>query len=187
MNLVFVLPVAMALAMDAFAVSVGVSIGREGLSRHQSFRLAASFGFFQFLMPILGWMAGQTVTEMIKAVDHWVAFGLLLVVAVKMIYESLRDQEKSAKQGGDPTKGVVLIVLSLATSIDAFAVGLSIAALDKPVLFPSVIIGAVAYSMTAVGTKIGPVVGRKVGRRAEMLGGIILILIGAKILLDHLG
>ena len=187
MNGWLVFPIAFGLAMDALAVSVGVSVNRQGLSRLQAFRLAGSFGLFQLLMPIIGWLAGQTVLDIIKLVDHWVAFGLLFLIGAKMIYESFRGSEKSGKIDGDPTRGLILIVLSIATSIDAFAVGLSMAALDQPVLFPSSIIGVVAFLMTLAGTKIGPFFGRKVGKRAELLGGIILILIGVKILSDHLG
>ena len=176
-----VFPIALGLAMDAFAVSVGVSVSQEGLSRLQTFRLAASFGFFQFMMPIIGWLAGQTVLDIIKSVDHWVAFGLLFLVGAKMIFESFSGKEKSVKPDGDPTKGVSLFVLSVATSIDALA------ALDQPVLFPSVIIGIVAFLMTVAGLKIGPFIGSRMGKSTEFIGGIILILIGVKILADHLG
>lgn len=186
MKLFLVLPIALALAMDAFAVSVGFSVNRKGLLRCQVFRLATGFGFFQFLMPILGWLAGQTIIESIKTVDHWVAFGLLAVIGARMIYESFRSETKVSNQDRDPTKGFVLLILSVATSIDALAVGLSFAALDLPVLVPSLIIGVVAFIMTVVGTKIGPLFGRLVGKRAEFFGGCVLILIGIKILVNHL-
>ncbi len=186
MNIFFVLPIALALAMDAFAVSVGLSVNRKGFSRGQVFRLALSFGLFQFLMPLLGWLAGQTITESLQAVDHWVAFGLLAFIGIKMIFESFRSETKDSKKDRDPTKGLVLLILSVATSIDALAVGLSFAALDLPVLFPSLIIGVVAFIMTVVGTKTGPIFGRMAGRRAELIGGCVLILIGIKILTDHL-
>jgi putative Mn2+ efflux pump MntP len=187
MSLLLVLPIALGLAMDAFAVSVGVSVGRGGLSGLQAFRLAASFGIFQFIMPILGWLTGQTVLDIIKSVDHWVAFGLLLLIGAKMIYESFKGKEESTKSDGDPTKGIILVVLSVATSIDALAVGLSFAALEQSILLPSILIGVVAFLMTVAGTKIGPVIGGRMGKRAELIGGIILILIGVKILADHLG
>ncbi len=186
MKIFLVLPIAWALAMDAFAVSVGLSVHRKGLSRNQVFRLASSFGLFQFLMPLLGWLAGQTIIDSIKTIDHWVAFGLLAVIGAKMIYESFKSETKISNQDKDPTKGFVLLILSVATSIDALAVGLSFAALDLPVLVPSLIIGVVAFIMTVVGTKIGPLFGRLVGKRAELFGGCVLILIGIKILIDHL-
>lgn len=172
--------------MDAFAVSVGVSAGLGGLSKIQTLRLASSFGIFQFLMPILGWLVGQTVLDLVKSVDHWVAFGLLLFIGIKMVSESFQVNVKSEKYSGDPTKGALLVILSIATSIDALAVGLSFAALEQSLFLPSAVIGAVAFVMTVVGTKIGPLFGKFVGRRAELFGGIVLILIGAKILIDHL-
>lgn len=186
MNIFLVLPIALALAMDAFAVSVGLGVSQKGLSRNQVFRLATGFGFFQFLMPLLGWLAGQTIIESIKTVDHWVAFGLLAVIGIKMVYESFKSETKNLNKDRDPTKGFVLLLLSLATSIDALAVGLSFAALDLPVIIPSLIIGVVAFIMTVVGTKIGPLFGRMVGKKAELIGGCVLILIGIKILTDHL-
>lgn len=186
MDLILVLPVALALAMDAFAVSVSVSVSQKGLSGVQTFRLASSFGSFQFLMPVLGWLAGQAILDVIKAVDHWVAFGLLVLIGTKMIHESFKGLEKPNKPEVDQTRGFVLILLSVATSIDALAVGLSFATLEQPVLYPSIIIGVVAFLMTVIGTKIGPLFGRVVGKRAELLGGLILILIGVKILIEHL-
>jgi len=187
MEVFLVLPIALALAMDAFAVSVGLSVSQQGLSKTQIFRLASSFGFFQFLMPLLGWLAGQTVLEAIETVDHWVAFGLLFLIGSKMIFESFRGQDKENKSKGDQTRGFVFLLLSVATSIDALAVGLSFAALGQTVFFPAAVFGVVAFLMTVVGAKIGPFFGRAVGKRAELLGGAVLIFIGAKILLDHLG
>ena len=137
MNFFLVLPIALALAMDAFAVSVGLGVSHKGLSRRQVFRLATGFGLFQFLMPLLGWLAGQTIIESIKTVDHWVAFGLLFLLGSKMIYESFRGQDKENKSRGDQTRGLVLLLLSVATSIDALAVGLSFAALGQTVFYPS--------------------------------------------------
>ena len=186
MNIFLVLPIALALAMDAFAVSVGISVHRKGLTQSQVFRLALGFGLFQFLMPLLGWLAGQTIIESIKAIDHWVAFGLLAVIGNKMIFDSFKSETSNSKQERDPTKGVVLLLLSVATSIDALAVGLSFAVLDLPVLVPSLIIGIIAFIMTIIGTKVGPLFGRLLGKRAELIGGCVLILIGIKILVDHL-
>ena len=186
MNFFLVIPVALALAMDAFAVSVGLSVLPEGLKKSQRLRLAVFFGFFQFLMPLIGWLAGQGFLDYIRDVDHWVAFGLLLFVGGKMLVESFCKRSVAEKMSNDPTKGMTLISLSVATSIDAFAVGLSFAALQQKVLYPSIIIGIVAFLMTFVGTKIGPMIGRIAGKRAEFLGGLILILIGIKILTEHL-
>ncbi len=186
MNLFLVIPVALALAMDAFAVSIGLSVRPGGLKMSQRLRLAVFFGFFQFLMPLVGWLAGQEVLDYMRDVDHWVAFGLLFVVGGKMMAESFRNQDMKKKKPGDPTIGVTLIMLSIATSIDAFAVGLSFAAIQQKILFPSIIIGVVAFVMTIIGTKLGPVFGKIAGKRAEFCGGIVLIFIGTKILVEHL-
>ncbi len=186
MNLFLVIPVALALAMDAFAVSIGLSVLPGGLKKSQSLRLAVFFGFFQFLMPLIGWLAGQGFLDYIRDVDHWVAFGLLLLIGGKMVAESFRNEESAKKVSGDPTKGVTLFLLSIATSIDAFAIGLSFAALEQKIFFPSLIIGGVAFALTYFGTKLGPVFGKIVGKRAELFGGLILIFIGIKILTEHL-
>lgn len=186
MNLFLVIPVALALAMDAFAVSVGLSVLPNGLTKSQSLRLAVFFGLFQFLMPLIGWLAGQRFLDKMRDVDHWVAFGLLCVVGGKMVVESFRYTGSAVKPKGDPTKGMILILLSVATSIDAFAVGLSFAAIQQKIIYPSIIIGAVAFVMTLLGTKLGPAIGKVAGKRAELLGGLILILIGIKILTEHI-
>ncbi|UCE42517.1 MAG: manganese efflux pump [Candidatus Aminicenantes bacterium] len=186
MSLFLVIPVALALAMDAFAVSIGLSALPGGLKNRQSLRLAVFFGLFQFLMPLVGWVVGQEVLHYLRDVDHWVAFGLLFIVGGKMVVESFRNQDMKKKGSGDPTMGVTLILLSVATSIDALAVGLSFAAIQQEILYPSLIIGLVAFVMTFIGTKLGPLVGTVAGKRAELLGGIVLILIGVKILVEHL-
>ena len=186
MNFFLVLPVAFALAMDAFAVSVGISVTQKGQRWDQRFRLALSFGFFQFMMPIIGWFAGQSFLDYIRDVDHWVAFSLLFLIGGKMVIDSFRDQRKMGKVPNDPSRGFRLIMLSVATSIDAFAVGLSFAALQVAILSPSVIIGVVAFLMTLLGTGIGPVIGQIAGKRAEFFGGLILIFIGVRILVQHI-
>lgn len=185
MKLLLIFPVALALAMDAFAVSVGLSVSQKELSKNQVLRLASGFGLFQFLMPLFGWLAGQVILDAIKMIDHWVAFGLLAFIGTKMIHESFRDKSPLSNREGDPTKGFVLLLLSVATSIDALAVGFSFAALDQPILAPSLIIGFVASVLTVIGTKVGPLFGRLLGRRSELVGGCVLILIGIKILMDY--
>lgn len=185
MNFFLVIGVALALAMDAFAISVGISLSSEGVTKRQTFRLAFHFGFFQFMMPVIGWLAGQSILEYIQAVDHWVAFGLLLFIGARMIYESFRSREMIKKRKTDPSKGFSLFTLSVATSIDALAVGLSIAVLHEVILYPAAVIGIVAFLMTVLGIKSGPLLGRMIGKRAELLGGLILILVGIKILSGH--
>jgi len=185
-NVWLILGIALALAMDAFAVSLGLGLNLKPATGGQTFRLAFHFGLFQFLMPVLGWSAGETLIRHIEKYNHWVAFALLLGVAGKMIFESLTPEKDSGAKRSDPTKGISLIVLSLATSLDALAVGLSLAALEVAIVYPAVIIGIVAFAMTVTGMKLGPALGKLIGRRAELLGGVILILIGIKILADHL-
>jgi putative Mn2+ efflux pump MntP len=185
-NVLLILGLALALAMDVFAVSLGLGLSLKPATRRQTFRLAFHFGLFQFLMPVLGWAAGERLIRYIEKYDHWVAFALLFAVGGRMMFESFRPEKGSPQDRPDPTQGASLVVLSLATSIDALAVGLSLAALRVPIIFPAVVIGIVASAVTVMGMKLGPVLGKVIGRRAELLGGAILILIGVKILADHL-
>jgi len=185
-SILLILGVALGLAMDAFAVSLGLGLSLRPATSGQTFRLAFHFGLFQFLMPVLGWAAGESLIRYIGGYDHWIAFALLLGVGGKMIGESLRPEKEPGLRRSDPTRGVSLFVLSVATSLDALAVGLSLAALQVAIVFPAVIIGIVAFTMTIIGMKIGPALGKVIGRRAELLGGVVLILIGIKILADHL-
>jgi putative Mn2+ efflux pump MntP len=184
MDFVTILLVAVGLALDAFAVSVGIGISRERVSARQSARLGFHFGFFQFMMPVLGWLAGRSISGWIGGIDHWVAFGLLAIIGLKMIREAFRRE--GARKPGDPTRGVTLIILSVATSIDALAVGLSLAFINVPILYPSVIIGIVAAGLTVVGMNLGKAVGSRFSHGVEILGGLILIGIGVKILLEHI-
>ncbi len=188
MNLAVILGIAVALGMDAFAVAIGVSLMMGGCSTRQMLRLSFSFGLFQFFMPVLGWLAGHTVQKRIQKFDDWIAAGLLLFVAGKMIKESLEKKRDgtSAASRPDMIRGRRLAMLSLATSLDALAVGLGLAALNVPVVYPAVVIGFVAFTMTAAGTKLGPLLGRWAGKWAEIAGGAVLLLIAAKILIDHL-
>jgi putative Mn2+ efflux pump MntP len=185
-NVLLILGIALALAMDTFAVSLGLGLSLRPATGAQTFRLAFHFGLFQFLMPVLGWAAGETLIRHIEKYDHWVAFALLLGVGGKMIFESLRPEKDLATERSDPTRGASLLVLSLATSLDALAVGLSLAALRVAIVFPAAVIGVVTFTVTVIGMKIGPALGNVIGRRAELLGGTVLLLIGIKILIDHL-
>jgi len=177
--------IAIGLAMDAFAVSIGVGLTLQQVSPRQTFRLSYHFGLFQALMPIIGWVAGRSLVEWIAPVDHWIAFGLLAAIGGKMIYEALtaRGQESVRK---DPTKGASLVILSIATSIDALAVGLSLALLGVGIWYPALVIGLVALVFTAVGLHLGKRFGALFGRRMEVLGGVVLIGIGLRILIEHL-
>jgi putative Mn2+ efflux pump MntP len=185
MGLLTLLGIAVGLAMDAFAVSIGIGLSSPHVSGRTTFRLAWHFGLFQFLMPIVGWLAGHSVERWISGVDHWIAFGLLAAIGGHMIYEAVwgDEAERAAK---DPTRGASLVVLSIATSIDALAVGLSLALLGVEIWYPAAVIGVVAFAFTAVGLHLGRRFGALFGRRMEVIGGLILIAIGVRILVDHL-
>ena len=180
--------IAVALAMDAFAVALATGICLRQARAAQVFRMAAAFGLFQALMPIAGWLLGLSVREHIEAYDHWAAFALLALVGGKMIWEGLRGAEDDPNCAPkDPTQGMQLLVLAVATSIDAMAVGLSFAMLGEAILLPALVIGLVCFALTALGVKIGCMAGHvsAVSRYAELLGGATLIAIGLKILVDH--
>jgi len=176
--------IAFGLAMDAFAVSIAVGLGLKTVTFRHTFRLGFHFGWFQFFMPILGWLAGRQVASIISDYDHWVAFGLLSFVGGKMLWEAWH--KTSALAAADPTRGLSLILLSIATSIDALAVGLSMALLGVSIWIPCVIIGLVAAAMTSLGITLGSRLGKNWGTGAHLLGGCVLVLIGLKILWDHL-
>jgi len=184
MSFLAIIGIAIGLAMDAFAVSIGIGLSQQKVSRRTTLRLAWHFGLFQAVMPIVGWLAGLSVERWISGIDHWVAFALLAGIGGHMIYEAIwGDEEQRAAK--DPTRGVSLVVLSVATSIDAFAVGLSLALLGVAIWYPAVVIGIVAFAFTAAGLHLGRRFGALFGRRMEILGGLILIGIGIKILVDH--
>ena len=186
MSLIEIIAVAVALAMDAFAVSVAAGVSLRRVSARQTFRLSWHFGLFQALMPIVGWAAGMTVQQYIEAVDHWIAFGLLLIIGGRMVIAGIRDEDEKLGDG-EPTKGWTMVMLSVATSIDALAVGLSLAMLQVSVWIPALVIGLVAGAFTAGGIHLGGFVGRrlKLSRYAALAGGIVLLGIGANILREH--
>ena len=170
--------------MDAFAVSMVVGT-TSYLARYRAkIRLSFHFGLFQFLMPILGWFAGLEIATLIAAFDHWIAFSLLLFLGLRMIHRAIYHKEEQPKD--DPTRGISLIVLSLATSIDALAVGFSLGLLRLRILYPSVVIGIVAATMSLLGIYFGRTLSTKFGKNMEIVGGVILILIGVNILISHL-
>lgn len=179
--------VAFGLAMDAFAVSMGVGIVLRRVNGRQTFRLAWHFGLFQALMPVVGWLAGMSVERWIAPVAGWVAFLLLGGIGGKMIYEALRHRDDGEERRvADPTRGVPLVILSVATSIDALAVGLSMGLLRQDVWYPALVIGAVAGAMTVLGLQLGRRFGALLGRRMEVVGGVVLVGIGVRILVEHL-
>jgi len=185
MDYISIFAIAVGLAMDAFSVSISAGLIIKKPNFRHYFRLAFHFGLFQFFMPILGYFAGTYLEEMIKDIDHWVAFGLLFIIGAKMIKEAFSQDDHGFKKR-DPSRGGTLVLLSVATSIDALAVGLSLGVLDKPVLIPSIIIGITCLIFSVVGIFLGRKAGKVLGKRAEAIGGGILIAIGVKILMEHL-
>jgi putative Mn2+ efflux pump MntP len=177
--------IALALAMDAFAVAVVTGLADLPLTGRRVFRLAFHFGLFQALMPAIGWGMGRAVYRWVEPVDHWVAFGLLAITGGRMIWGALHS-EGGTTASEDTTRGWSLVMLSLATSIDALAVGLSIAMVGSGILFPAVVIGLVAAALTAGGMLLGRFIGAAWGKRVEVLGGAILVAIGVQILFVHL-
>lgn len=176
--------IAVGLAMDAFAVSLGIGTSGAANKPRPVFRVSFHMGFFQGLMTFLGWLAGSTIATLISAFDHWIALGLLAFVGIRMIRSGLQDGEEIQKS--DPSRGSTLIVICIATSIDAMAVGLSLAMLNVEILSPSLIVGVVTLILSLVGLLAGNQLGKKFGKRMEVLGGLILNGIGIRILLTHL-
>ena len=173
---------AVALAMDAFAVAVATGICLRCVTPRQTFRLAWHFGLFQALMPVLGWTLGLGLRGFMEQWAHWVAFALLLVIGGRMLHEALNADAEQERC--DPTRGWPLVLLSVATSIDALAVGFSLSLLGSAIALPALIIGVVCFGFTAVGLHMGRLVTRsaRLSRVAEALGGVVLVGIGLNIL-----
>lgn len=176
--------IALSLAMDAFAVSVSTGIAVPGFGPRQAARIGAWCGFFQFAMPLAGWFLGSSVKTYIEAVDHWIAFGLLALIGGNMIWEALKGEAEEAVTDLGVRR---LFLLALATSIDALAVGVTLA-FDSSVniLLSAAVIGVVAFLIAMLGGLLGRKLGQLFQRRATLLGGVVLVGIGAKILLEHL-
>ncbi len=173
--------IALGLAMDAFAVSLVASASGYVKNSRASFRLSFHFGLFQFLMPVLGWYLGLSFVPYIISLDHWIAFGLLTFVGSRMIFSGINLKVHSYKK--DPSRGFTLIMLSIAVSIDALAIGMSLAMLKVTIWYPSVIIGVVTTLLSFLAIHIGKRLGVVFGKRMEIFGGVILIAIGLRILL----
>ncbi len=176
--------VAVGLAMDAFAVSLGVGTGGRAKDFRAKFRLAFHFGFFQFFMTVVGWLLGSTVAVFINGIDHWVALALLSYVGVNMLHSGFSSRKET--YSSDPSRGKTLMMLCIATSIDALAVGISLAMIRAEVMLPSAIIGVVCLILSAIGLAAGSKLGEKFGKRMEILGGLILIGIGLRVLITHI-
>ncbi|BAQ60276.1 hypothetical protein GM3708_682 [Geminocystis sp. NIES-3708] len=184
MNLITIFLTSVGLAMDAFAVSIGGGISIKKLTLKDYFIIATFFGGFQFIMPILGWVGGLFFREFIISFDHWIAFGLLSLIGGKMLMESFQEEEE--EEGTDFRNLYVLLTLAIATSIDALAVGLTFSVIKTPIVEASTIIGIITFFICFFGVFIGNKFGHLFEKQAEMMGGIILIGIGVKILIEHL-
>ncbi|MGD8649574.1 MAG: manganese efflux pump MntP family protein [Desulfobacterales bacterium] len=186
MKLINIISIAVALSMDAFAVSVASGAKLKKVSTRQTFRLSWHFGLFQAMMPVIGWSAGLSVRTLIESYDHWVAFGLLAFVGIHMIREALRPRIPDEAEK-DPTKGITLVMLSVATSIDALAIGFGLSMLNLNIWISAIIIGLVAGLVTMVGIHLGEKLGSVslLSRCSGIVGGIILLAIGVNILREH--
>jgi putative Mn2+ efflux pump MntP len=186
MTLFNIIAIAVALAMDAFAVAIATGVTLGSVSLRQNFRLAWHFGLFQALMPMIGWGAGQSVRNLIARYDHWIAFVLLLFVAQGMIRSTLKSEGDQAP-AKDPTRGLTMVMLSLATSIDALAVGFSLSMISVSIWTPAAIIGVVACFFTTAGLHLGKYIGkaRRLRRWADGMGAAVLLIIGLNILWEH--
>jgi len=177
--------IAVGLSMDAFAVSITSGIAMKRLHVGHALRIAFFFGAFQMLMPILGWLAGISLRDLIMTWDHWIAFILLAWIGGKMVYEATKG-DSCERASSEPLALQVLLVLSIATSIDALAVGLSLSFLDVSIAGPALVIGLITFVISFLGVVLGDRLGCLMGKRMEIAGGVILVGIGLKILVEHL-
>ncbi len=183
MTLMEIIIIALGLAMDALAVSVCATAGGGARGPAAAMRLALAFGFFQALMPLIGWLLGAQLAGWFSAIDHWIAFGLLAVVGIRMIRSGCRP---GCQVKGDPSRGLTLLMLAIATSVDAFAVGISLAMLGVSIWTPILVIGLVTAALSLLGALAGRRLGCAAGTRLELAGGVLLLLIGARILWEHI-
>jgi putative Mn2+ efflux pump MntP len=183
-DILTLLLIAFGLSMDAFAVSITSGITIKDQKLNHALRIGLFFGSFQALMPLIGWLAGLSLRDLISGVDHWVAFGLLSLIGGKMIYGATKigSNEKEA----NPLSVFVLLILSIATSIDALAVGLSFAFLKISVATPVIVIGLVTFVLSFFGVLVGNRLGHFFEKKMEIIGGLVLIGIGVRILIEHL-
>jgi putative Mn2+ efflux pump MntP len=183
MDLITICGIGIGLSMDAFAVSISCGLTIKNLKKRNAFKIGAFFGGFQAIMPVIGWLAGVNVRKLISGLDHWIAFGLLAIVGARMIHEALKEDDCGKRLNPLDTK--TLLLLSIATSIDALAVGLSFAFLDISIVFPVIIIGLITFTISFAGVLGGKKIGQAFRKKVEITGGAILILIGLKIFIQH--
>jgi manganese efflux pump family protein len=183
MDTITLLGIALAMAMDAFAVSAAVVASLGGLTVRHVFRLSWHFGLFQFLMPVIGWLLGTGLLPVMRNLAPWAASGLLLFLGARMIWEARHPETRS--RHFDPTRGWSLVVLSVATSLDALAVGVTLALVQVSIVKAALVIGVVAAVITFVGTMVGRTAGAYIGQWAERCGGAVLIAIAVNIAVRH--
>ena len=184
MSIIEIALIGVGLAMDAFAVSICKGLAMRRMNYKKAIIIAAFFGVFQALMPALGYVLGTTFANKIAAIDHWIAFILLALIGANMIKEALSSDDDECQD--DSLRFGDLIMLSIATSIDALAVGITFAFFNVSLLLSVSMIGIITFIICVIGVKVGNVFGEKYKSKAELAGGLILIVMGAKILIDHL-
>ena len=184
MDILTMVLIAIGLAMDSLAVSITSGLEMRELKISKALKIAIFFGLFQALMPVVGWLAGLSLTDLISGIDHWIAFALLSLIGCKMIYESIRLE--SREKVIDPMNVYLLLMLSIATSIDALAVGITFAFLEVSIVTPIIIIGVVTFLLSLLGVFVGNKVGHLFEKKIGIAGGLILIGIGIRILIEHL-
>ena len=177
------------LSMDAFAVSVCKGLGMRKLDKKQALIIGLYFGGFQALMPLIGWLLGSQFQQYITSIDHWIAFILLGFIGGKMMVEAVREwnEEETVEVMDAPIDHKNMFVLAVATSIDALAVGITFAFLNTPIIEAITIIGITTMVLSIIGVIVGNIFGSRYKSKAEFIGGLILVLLGLKILLEHLG
>lgn len=186
MSLLEILLIAVGVSADAFAVSLSQGVTLRRFRWRDALLIAGLFGLFQALMPLLGWLLGKGFADAISGVDHWIAFGLLALIGGKMLWEAFHDDDE--EDDDEPSLDLRgLLILAVATSIDALAVGVSFAVLPVNLPLALVLIGVVTFVISLIGVRLGRSVGSWLGKPAEILGGVILIGIGVRILLSHTG
>lgn len=174
------------LSMDAFAVAVCKGLGMHRINMRHAFVIALFFGVFQALMPLIGWALGSQFASFVEPVGHWIAFGLLAIIGGKMVWDAVHD-DTEAMDDAEKLNIPELFLLAIATSIDAFAVGIGFALLQVDIIFAVCAIGVITFVLSLVGVVIGNQFGARFEKPAGIVGGIVLILIGVKILLEHMG
>ena len=184
MGAIEILLISIGLAMDAFAVSVCKGLAMKKMSWKKAIIIGLYFGIFQAVMPVIGYFLGTTFERFITYVDHWVAFILLVGIGINMVKEAFNKESENRNDNVDVK---TMLVLSIATSIDALAIGITFACLKIQIVMPVITIGLITFIISVIGVKIGNRFGDKYGKKAEIMGGVILILLGIKILLEHLG